>query len=119
MMATYMYPSVQIYATLDVTNTKAELSVKILNAPVKLLAVIDNIEKRGIGSNSNWITVSIEVENRNLYTITKEWTGLVESITTDNNYLSSAFTTGTGAQILTFSKTVAADEEKPSGVIGS
>ena len=72
MMATYMYPSVQIYATLDVTNTKAELSVKILNAPVKLLAVIDNIEKRGIGSNSNWITVSIEVENRNLYTITKE-----------------------------------------------
>ena len=44
---------------------------------------------------------------------------MAESITTDSNYLSSAFTTGTGAQILTFSKTVAADEEKPAGVLGS
>ena len=72
MIATYLYPSVQIYATLDVTNTKSELRLKLPNASVKLLAVIDNVEKRGIGSNSNWITVSIEVEDRNLYTITKE-----------------------------------------------
>ena len=87
------------------------------NAIEKTLAVIEDIEKGGIGGNPNSITVAIEVIARNLYTITKEWSGLAQSITTDLNFLSGTFSTGTGTKFLAISKTVAADEEKPSGVL--
>ena len=120
MIATLMYPDVQLYSILDGTGTKAILILKLPLGQTKNIVEIINIENGGTGgSTGNWYTISIEIINSNLTIIIREWPGPLQVISEDINYLTSPFSFPTSSEPITFAKAVASDQEPATGVLAS